>query len=721
MYRRVVNKREESIAPTALAHSVSEAVSHQVAALVLITVLIMPLLTVPEIDTGPEAFKDSFMVVGNANMDSLITKYLDFFDGTSTTPVLLRINTTQVGYRLEDFSSFNGGFTARNDDHLTVGDLDNDGVQLEFDISEKNQEEAIMNILLVIFVVCELIAFSMMLNGTCNKLLVAPLERIFNLIQTNASMVMGALDLDEEEADEMNTIEAAIMKMTKLVQHVTHGANQGAHLLENALDSQGADAETRAWLMEYATNQQTGKGAGSRPSNLGAGDKVAIATSDENGDAPSGILVKRASDLDNDEQFAGGSNISSALLDSWDFDVWTAGTRADLCAYVHRMFADLGLFRAGLLTPAKLRAFLGEVQKLYRANSYHNFEHAIDVTHTTYRFMKLCDKRLKLSNAERFAMMVGALCHDMDHPGVNNAFLVNTKDQLATTYNDKSVLENRHIACLYNLIATNPEANIFSDIDDEQWREIRKIIISCVLHTDMVHHFAMVSQVEVFYELHSEAIRANTPPREDAESLYQSNEDRLFVLGLVLHSADISNAVKPFGICRKWADCVLGEFFSQGDKEREASMPVSPMMDRATTSRGLSQVNFIEFVVLPLYANVVKLFPELSMMIVNLVENRRMFGEMYCQEVDGSSKTPADQEEEKQKVRKRFDGLVEKYKLQRYQSGSQGALPVEESNATQSKRRGSVLSMFDRSGGVDERRASIRRISAAGTLPATQE
>ena len=49
---------------------------------------------------------------------------------------------------------------------------------------------------------------------------------------------------------------------------------------------------------------------------------------------------------------------------------------------------------------------------------------------------------------------------------------------------------------------------------------------------------------------------------------------------------------------------MLQEFFEQGDKERAQGMPVSPMMDRETTSPPLSQINFIEFIVAPLFAEV---------------------------------------------------------------------------------------------------------------------
>ena len=44
------------------------------------------------------------------------------------------------------------------------------------------------------------------------------------------------------------------------------------------------------------------------------------------------------------------------------------------------------------------------------------------------------------------------------------------------------------------------------------------------------------------------------------------------------------------GLCVKWAECVLEEFFAQGDDERAQGIEISPMCDRYTTKRGQSQV-----------------------------------------------------------------------------------------------------------------------------------
>ena len=72
---------------------------------------------------------------------------------------------------------------------------------------------------------------------------------------------------------------------------------------------------------------------------------------------------------------------------------------------------------------------------------------------------------------------------------------------------------------------------------------------------------------------------------------------------IFLHCADISNPYKPFKICSRWADLVAQEFFSQGDKERELKLDISPMMDRNSSNLNNMQIGFIEFVVSPLISS----------------------------------------------------------------------------------------------------------------------
>jgi hypothetical protein len=87
---------------------------------------------------------------------------------------------------------------------------------------------------------------------------------------------------------------------------------------------------------------------------------------------------------------------------------------------------------------------------------------------------------------------------------------------------------------------------------------------------------------------------------QESIECFGEDKNRIFIMELFLHCADISNPYKPHDICARWADLVSQEFFSQGDKERAAGIDVSPMMDRDSSNLFNMQMGFIEFVVSPL-------------------------------------------------------------------------------------------------------------------------
>ncbi len=59
----------------------------------------------------------------------------------------------------------------------------------------------------------------------------------------------------------------------------------------------------------------------------------------------------------------------------------------------------------------------------------------------------------------------------------------------------------------------------------------------------------------------------------------------------MVHCADLSNPTKPLQLYKQWTDRIMEEFFSQGDRERERGMEISPMCDKHNASVEKSQVD----------------------------------------------------------------------------------------------------------------------------------
>lgn len=70
-----------------------------------------------------------------------------------------------------------------------------------------------------------------------------------------------------------------------------------------------------------------------------------------------------------------------------------------------------------------------------------------------------------MTHIEIMSYLIAAVCHDYEHPGVNNVFLTAIKDTVAIRHNDASVLENHHIAATFELMSSQSELNWASGFD----------------------------------------------------------------------------------------------------------------------------------------------------------------------------------------------------------------------------------------------------------------
>jgi cAMP-specific phosphodiesterase 4 len=85
-----------------------------------------------------------------------------------------------------------------------------------------------------------------------------------------------------------------------------------------------------------------------------------------------------------------------------------------------------------------------------------------------------------LTPLEIFAGLFAGAVHDVQHPGVNNAFLCNTEHDIAITYNDTSPLENMHCATAFAIAKTSL---LLEGVPEASRQMFRKIVVGMVLDT----------------------------------------------------------------------------------------------------------------------------------------------------------------------------------------------------------------------------------------------
>ena len=271
-----------------------------------------------------------------------------------------------------------------------------------------------------------------------------------------------------------------------------------------------------------------------------------------------------------------------------------------------------------------------------RNNFYHNDLHAADITQTCLLYFKLGEFESinKFSKSSKCSLFLSCMCHDYQHPGVNNNFLKETNNKIAIRYNDSSILENMHISKTFKLCLNNAEYNIFEGIEKNLYKQMRKEMISCVLSTDMAFH-------NVYVDFLKKCVNEKKEESQEKEDDKKKDEKNQKYMNVLIHSADISNPTKLFDIYFGWAKLVVEEFWDQGDKEKKLNLICSCDRDKVTIYQ--SQLGFINFIEIPYFSLLAEIAPKCKFFYDNLLNNKNIL--LNMQEKDKKEKEKENQKE----------------------------------------------------------------------------
>ncbi|GIL91655.1 hypothetical protein Vretimale_9589 [Volvox reticuliferus] len=329
-------------------------------------------------------------------------------------------------------------------------------------------------------------------------------------------------------------------------------------------------------------------------------------------------------------------------VDDWQFDAFklnevSGGRPLSLLSYA--LLKRCEVADKFEMDDHRLVKFLMRIEDGYPNNPYHNRIHAADVLQSLHVLVVrgglithgYCDE-VSLTSC-----YLSAIIHDFEHKGVNNDYLVRVSDGLAVLYNDRSPMENHHLAASFQLMNSD-EYNFLRKMPNKLRETLRKQIIEMVLATDMKQHFAIHSMFQAKMQLNGsvpsggngsggKSMRTSPHPTSQDGHKVIDEDQRSLVLQVALKCADLGHLASPRIVHKKWVQYLEEEFFRQGDREKQNGLTVSPLMDREKNGISKSQVGFFDIVALPLFQSFAQAFQDATPMLDAVKDNYAMWRE----------------------------------------------------------------------------------------------
>ncbi|XP_047453794.1 dual 3',5'-cyclic-AMP and -GMP phosphodiesterase 11A [Mugil cephalus] len=307
--------------------------------------------------------------------------------------------------------------------------------------------------------------------------------------------------------------------------------------------------------------------------------------------------------------------LSSELgIDEFHFNDFSLDSDAMITASL-RMFLELGVVQKFKIDYEVLCRWLLTVRKNYRTVAYHNWRHAFNVSQCMFVMITTANFQDVLSDAEILALMVGCLCHDLDHRGTNNAFQAKTGSALALLYGTSATLEHHHFNHAVMILQSEGH-NIFANLCSKEYSNMMQLLKQAILSTDLTLHFERRTK---FFEYVL-----------SGEFSWTDEGHREVLRSMLMTACDLGAVTRPWKISKQVAELVTSEFFEQGDRERsELKLTPAAIFDRNRKDElPALQLEWIDGICKPLYQALLKLNRKLQPMVDGIDANRKKWQDL---------------------------------------------------------------------------------------------
>ncbi|KAL5022127.1 hypothetical protein ScPMuIL_001282 [Solemya velum] len=299
-------------------------------------------------------------------------------------------------------------------------------------------------------------------------------------------------------------------------------------------------------------------------------------------------------------------------ISRYEFSPW-AVTYEDKPLYVLYMFKEF--LRDARFDMNVLARFTLTVRKNYRPVPYHNWDHAFSVANTMYTIIKT-NHHHQFTPMECLSMFVACLCHDLDHRGKTNAYMVKSASPLAAIYST-STMEHHHFNQTVTILQ-NEGHNIFKYLSLDEYKQILGNIKQCILATDLAQFFGNKAALQKVADA--------------GEFSWEKTDHRYLIMTILMTSSDLCAMSKPWDVQYPIVTTITDEFWRQGDEEKSRGLVPMPMMDRDKESElPQLEVGFLAGICLPCYELMARYLPESQPMVDGAKENLRRWKELASQ------------------------------------------------------------------------------------------
>jgi 3'5'-cyclic nucleotide phosphodiesterase len=241
---------------------------------------------------------------------------------------------------------------------------------------------------------------------------------------------------------------------------------------------------------------------------------------------------------------------------------------------------------------SQLMDYISTIASLYQNNPFHNFEHAAHVVMASNKLLKRVVKPIKTHSPAtaygitsdpltQFAILFSALIHDVDHPGVSNAQLVNEHSPVATLYHNKSVAEQNSVTISWDLLMKTQ----FSDLrlaimpTIDECKRFRQLVVNAVLATDLfdadLKSFRENRWKKAFdrNEVENQILLSSSLSASILAD--HSNRRATIVIEHIIQAADVSHTMQHWHVYQKWNQRLFEEMYqayTDGRSDKDPSI-----------------------------------------------------------------------------------------------------------------------------------------------------